>query len=180
MEWLKKLDSIEELTQGSIVDGVDWGDGDNDPLSIVLSNACDLEHDGHCSYLIVAAMYQAGDIIRASREYNGIIQGADLADISKRQRIQIERLFLDYIHNRTINRYFFIDCSNIEQGLYLVVDFQRILSVKYEAKAYLTPVANLISPLREHMMMRFVGYTARIPIDRVSDDKGQEIIRSML
>ena len=65
MEWLKKLDSIEELTQGSIVDGVDWGDRDNDPLSIVLSNACDLEHDGHCSYLIVAAMYQAGDIIRA-------------------------------------------------------------------------------------------------------------------
>lgn len=127
MEWLKKFDSIEKLTQGSIIDNVDWGyTKDCNPLSIVLSNACDLEHEGHCSYLIVAAMHLAADVIQASREYKGLLGDTPSDKITKKQRKGIERLYSDYIHNRTINRYFFIDCSEIEPNLYMVVDFQVV------------------------------------------------------
>ena len=44
MQWV--VDAKENITQGSIVSGVNWGRGEDDPvLSIVLSNACDFEHE---------------------------------------------------------------------------------------------------------------------------------------
>lgn len=180
MEWLKKFDSIEKLTQGSIIDNVDWGyTKDCNPLSIVLSNACDLEHEGHCSYLIVAAMHLAADVIQASREYKGLLGDTPSDKITKKQRKGIERLYSDYIHNRTINRYFFIDCSEIEPNLYMVVDFQELMSVEYKGISKYRPVAHLLSPLREHLMMRFVCYTARISIDRVDENREKEIISKL-
>lgn len=178
MEWIRPFSEIQELTQGSIIDGVDWGEGDDNPLSIVLSNACDLSHEGHCSYLIVAALYPACDIIRSSREFLGIVQDK-IGDLSKSQKRQIDRLFGDYIYNRTITRYYFIDCSIIERELYLFVDYQHIKSVPFQDITKYTPIAHLVSPLREQMMMRFVYYAGRVPVDRPNDEQYEEIVRML-
>ena len=178
MEWIRPFSNIQELTQGSIIDGVDWGGGDDNPLSIVLSNACDLSHEGHCSYLIVAALYPVCDIIRSSRDFLGIVQNK-IGELSKHQRRQIDKLFGDYIFNRTITRYYFIDCSILEQKLYLFVDYQHIKSVPFQNITNYVPIAHLVSPLREQMMMRFVYYTGRVPVDRPNDEQYEEIVRTL-
>ena len=41
MEWIEE--PYQEITQGAILDDVDRGKGNDNPLRIVLSNACDLE-----------------------------------------------------------------------------------------------------------------------------------------
>lgn len=174
MEWIRPFSDIQELTQGSIIDGVDWGNGADNPLSIVLSNACDLSYEGHCSYLIVAALYPMYDIISSSREFLGIVQDG-IKELTKAQRRQIDRLFDDYIFNRTITRYYFIDCSIIEPDLYLFVDYQHIKSVPFQNVEY-KPIAHLVSPLREQMMMRFVFYTGRVPVDRPDGEQYEKIV----
>lgn len=57
-----------QITQGTIVDGVDWGLGDENPLGIVISNACDLEHD-HSGFLMVAALEVAADVLEIGRAH---------------------------------------------------------------------------------------------------------------
>ena len=179
MEWITPFDDIGQLTQGSIVDGVVWR-GEDDPVSIVLSNACDLEHN-HASYLIVAALYPAADIITSSREYNGILRSSsNPKNITSKQRTAIKTLLSNYIHHRTINRYYFIDCRKSLLEMNMMVDFQQIQSIPIGNAKSLTPIAHLNSPLKEQMIMQFVSYTARIPSDRVSEQEEEHIISELL
>lgn len=178
MEWTTPFNDINQLTQGSIVDGINWGDEDN-PVSIVLSNACDLEHE-HASYLIVAALYPASAIIGNSREYKGMTNQDGFSASSKKQKIAVENKLSDYIHHRNINRYYFIDCTASDLDMFMMVDFQRILSLPIDIKNSLIPIAQLNTPLKEQMMMQFVSYTSRIPTDRVSQEDEQVIKNKLL
>ena len=75
MQWV--IEKKGNITQGSIVSGVDWGRGEDNPaLSIVLSNACDFEHD-KLSFLIVAALVPAKDTLMATKEYKSKVIDAD-------------------------------------------------------------------------------------------------------
>lgn len=155
------------LTQGAIVDGIDWGLEDN-PLGMVLSNACDLEH-GKSSFLIVAAIIPAKDTITSTKEYLAKVP-KETASLTKKQKDALKELLGKYIHNKDICRYYFFDTEPVfDLGLALV-DFQRITSVEWETAGNLEVIAQLRHPFVEQMMMRFVAYTSRIPSDRVSEE----------
>ena len=70
--WVSESKGI--ITQGTIVDGVDWGRGEYNPLSIVISNACDLEH-GNSSFLLVAALESAKDTLQNTDEFKQCLYG---------------------------------------------------------------------------------------------------------
>ena len=178
MEWVTRTNDLNHLTQGSIVDGVDWDMEDN-PVSIVLSNACDLEH-GHTPYLLVAALYPASSIILSSREFNAKTKGKPFNQLTSGERKDVNRLISDYIHHRTVNRYYFIDCRESDLEMYMMVDFHQIKSIPLENKQGLTLIANLKSPLKEQMMMQYVCHAARIPTDRVDNEIEKSIIEDIL
>lgn len=171
MDWLAK--PLDHITQGSIVDGVDWGFDESNPLSIVLSNACDLEN-GKSSFLMVAALQPAVGVLTNSKEYQNIIQGADENKKLKRKGWESLLNFLTgYIHNKNIGRYYFFDSKPIFDAGLLLVDFQLVKALNMEEREKVSIIAQMISPFVEQMMMHFVSYTARIPSDRVS--KEQEV-----
>jgi hypothetical protein len=178
MEWTSPFDNINQLTQGSIVDAIDWGNPEDNPVGIILSNACDLAHEGHCSYLIVAAMYPAQMILQSSREYKGIIPDPTVK-LTRKQLEKRAEYFSNYIHHKTINRYYFIDCTETLLGMHMVIDFQRIISMPHKCMHTLKPIAHLVSPLREQMIMQFAHYTARIPSDRVDEEQEANIIETL-
>lgn len=180
MKWITTINDISDITQGSIVDGIDWGGGDDNPVGIVLSNACDIEND-HASYIIVAAMYPASDLIAHSREYKGWLNGAVIYDDSTvRQKNSIKDRLSEYIHHKKVNRYYFIDCRQCDIGMLMMVDFQQIKSIAIDEKSKFIPIATLDSPLKEQMIMQFVSYTARIPSDRVSEEEASVIINTLI
>lgn len=179
MNWITRTNDITQLTQGSIVDGINWDMGNN-PVSIVLSNACDLEH-GHTPYLLVAALYPASDLITSSREFIGKFNGKEsYADLNSREKEKINELLQNYIHHKTINRYYFIDCRDSDLGMLMMVDLQQIKSIPISDRNSLKMIANLNSPLKEQMMMQYVGYAARIPTDRVTREEEKTLIKEIL
>lgn len=178
MDWITPLDNIEELTQGTIVGNVNFG-YEEDLVGIVLSNGCDLEHN-HASYLIIAALYPASSIISSSREYLGLIDKNGYESSSSRQKTRVKEKLSDYIHHRAINRYYFIDCTECELGMYMMIDFQQIISIPINEKSNLKPIANLCTPLKEQMIMQFVSYTSRIPTDRVASDVETLIVDTLI
>lgn len=168
----------KNITQGSIVDGVDWGLGDANPLSIVLSNACDLSHS-KSSYLIVAALVPAVEVLSHSKEFLNNTQGAD-GDrrISSKQWKALSEMLKSYIHNKNICRYYFFDPQPIIDCDLLLVDFQLIKSIPINS-CKLTNEGQMKSPFTEQMMMRFTSYTARIPSDRVDDELEKTYIEKL-
>lgn len=178
MDWITRTDDLANLTQGSIVDGIDWGQEDN-PVSIVLSNACDIEHS-HTSYLLVAALYPASDLIFSSREFLGETKNKKISQLTSGEKKAVKKLLSNYIHHKTINRYYFIDCRDSDLGMYMMVDFHHIQSVPIGYKDNLTLIANLNSPLKEQMMIQYISHTGRIPTDRVNSEEENLIIDELL
>lgn len=178
MEWVTPITDISQLTQGSIVDGIDWECETDNPVSIVLSNACDIEHN-HASFIIVAAMYPASHIIACSREYRGLISGS-YNESTRKQQDRVKDKLSEYVHHKTINRYYFIDCRQCKIGMCMMVDFQKIKSVPINTTSSLALIANLNTPLKEQMIMQFVSYTSRIPTDRVDRNDEEQIISSLI
>ena len=167
------VENYSDFTQGTIVDGIDWGDELN-PLSIVLSNACDLEH-GHCSYILFAALVDAKAVLTSSKEFQSSLNDGKISTKTAK------KFFEKYIHNKEIGRYYFFDPSPVIDAGYLLVDFQRICSVKYNAETIdkLEKIGQLKHPFVEQMMMRFVAYTSRIPSDRVDENKVDEYVTNL-
>lgn len=160
MDWVD--DYSEKLVQGSILDGIDW-DGD-DLLSIVISNACDIEN-GKISFLMIAALQPAHEVLTNTREYENLRTG----NINRKKQEKIKAYFEDFIHNKKICRYYFFDPMPAIDMEPMVVDFQHIKSVLLDDIIHLEVIGRLKSPFIEQMMMRFVSYTARIPSDRADD-----------
>lgn len=158
MDWVDESDG--ELTQGGILDL-----GDDSPLHIILSNACDLEH-GKCSFIVLAALVPAVEVIKANKEYSEISNG----ELSGKQGKRLRKLVERFVYNKDVSRYYFIDPSAVLDSEALFVDFQNIKSVRISEATEGEVVAKLRSPLVEQMMMHFVSYVARIPSDRADDD----------
>ena len=159
----------ELITQGTIVDGVDWGRDENNPLSIIISNACDLEH-GNSNFLLVAALESATDVLQHTDEFNGLVKDATDNELSKKQWRSLSNFLLNYIHNKNVCRHFFFDPRPVIDMDCLVVDFQQIKSIEMDRVSYLSIEGQLEHPFVEQMMMRFTSYTSRIPVDRVDAD----------
>lgn len=170
--------SEAEITQGTIVDGVDWGLGDCNPLSIVISNACDLEHD-HSGFLMVAALERACDVLQSSREFKSLVKDAKDHFLSKKQMDALNRFLLGYINNKSICRHFFFDPKPVIDMDSVVVDFQHVKSLDVEKISELEPLAQMKHPFVEQMMMRFTSYVARIPVDRPQTDEEQHYLQEL-
>lgn len=175
--WLSE--SKGHITQGTIVDGVDWGRGENNPLSIVISNACDIEH-GNSNFLLVAALESATDVLQQTDEFKGKVKEAnENKELTKKQWKSLENFFLNYIHNKNVCRHFFFDPRPVIDLCCLVVDFQQIKSVEIGDVQNLSIEGQMEHPFVEQMMMRFTSYTSRIPVDRVSSEMENIYIREL-
>ncbi|RHU24313.1 MULTISPECIES: hypothetical protein [Parabacteroides] len=172
MSWLKNPE--KEITQGSIIDGIEWGMGD-DPLSIVLSNPCDLEH-GKASFLIVAALLPANETISMSKEFLSRINDVESFELPRKRWTSLSNYLLDIIHNKVIIRYFFIDPSDVIDSPSLLVDFQLVRSVPISRKKDLKYIAQLPDPFKEQMIMHFAAYTSRIAVNRVDNFRESQLI----
>lgn len=160
--------TLPSITQGTVVDNAQWGDDPN-PLSIVLSNACDFEND-KLGYVILAALVPANEVIVNSKEFTNKVAGISSKDtISGNREKALRNLLENYIYNKTINRYYFLNATVLDCPP-LLIDFQRIQSIECTEIGNLIAVAQLDSPYKEEMIMRFVSYTARIPVKREEYD----------
>ena len=160
----------EQITQGTIVDGVDWGRGENNPLSIVISNACDLEN-GKSNFLLVAALESAADVLQETKEFRDKVKDANKnKELTQKQWKSFENFLLNYIHNKNICRHFFFDPRPTIDMDCLVVDFQQIKSVEMDFVPSLSIEGQMNHPFVEQLMMRFTSYTSRIPVGRVNSE----------
>lgn len=171
MEWIEE--PYQEITQGAIVDGVDWGQGDDNPLSIVLSNACDLENN-KAEYLIVAALQPAYQTLSKSNEYKNRVMNATGCFLSKKGWSSFVDFLQKYIHNTQVCRYFFFDPNPVIDSCLLVVDFQLVKSI--DLSQDLEYIGQMKPIFTMQMMSRFVSYTGRVPVDRPNDAKLKEYV----
>lgn len=174
--WVSKSRGV--ITQGTIVDGVDWGRGECNPLSIVISNACDLEH-GNSNFLMVAALESATDVLQQTNEFQGKVKDAENNELTKKQWKSLSDFLLNYIHNKNVCRHFFFDPRPEIDLDCLVVDFQQIKSVEMDKVPELSIEGQMNHPFVEQMMMRFTSYTSRIPVDRVDAEMENIYIREL-
>ena len=89
--------------------------------------------------------------------------------ISKTKWGKVKPFLDDYILNKGVSRYYYINMEPVVVSPPLFVDFQHIVSIPYDQINEFDNVAQLNSPYREQMMVQFASYTARIPIDRIND-----------
>ena len=170
------IEGTNTIAQGAVLYGVDWGLNPN-PLSIVLSNECDLVN-GKASFIIVAALVAAKETITESEEYKNKTQGIT-GNLVGKGKWDVLKKFLDgYIYNKGVTRYFFIDPADALDAPCFLADFQHIQSIPIEDTDTLSVVAQLPSPFKEQMMVQFASYTARIPVER--EDDTTKIIESII
>lgn len=168
MQWV--IEPKGEITQGSIVSGVDWGRGEyNPPLSIVLSNACDFEND-KLSFVTVAALVPAKETLEKTKEYRDKVSSAgEEHELKKKPWESFYSYLLSFIYNTKVGRYYFFDPKPIIEDLpLLLVDFQQIRSLDLSMIEDLDIEGQLDHPHVEKMMAHFVGYVGRVPTDRAT------------
>ena len=157
------IQPIEErvvLNQGSVVDKLPWNFNPA-PLGLVLTNECDFDLD-KASYVTVAALVNAHDVLHASKEFNDMEAGP----LSRKQWNGLTKRLKRWIHNTEIRRYFLVDASCLELPP-LFADFQNLLTVPTRDARRCQVVAELPTPYREKCIMHFASYVSRIPVDRV-------------
>jgi len=184
MQWIVGNQG-ENLTQGTILYGVDFGYGEYNPLCIVLSNACDFEND-KLSFIILAILVPAKETLRNSKEVCAIYKEKEWADLTRREKDAICNIYTDKIHNKSIGRYYFFNPKPIIDMDPLLVDFQHVRSFEYSTfkksvdNGKIQVLGRLDHPFVEQMMMQYAGYTGRVPSDRLSSEKVQELINTLL
>lgn len=171
---------INHITQGSIVDGVDWGEDKNDTLGIVISNACDFEHD-NIGFVVTLPLLPASAVIQGSKEFQSqlknVAEGSNV--LSKGASKSIINILEKYIYNKAITRYYLIDPKPLLEAPCLMADFQQMVSTPISKIDSLIPIAKLKSPFIEQMMVQFASYTSRIPSDRVEEDHKTALIKEL-
>lgn len=174
MEWLDSYS--EKITQGCIIDGIDWGMGDDNPLSIVITNACDFEH-GKCGYVNVLALEPAESVIRETKEFKGLVQNAQQDHtLTSKQWKSLSKYLDDIICNKNIIRYYFFDTDPVIKAGLLVADFQQIRSLEYREESQFEILGKMKSPFIEQLMIHYISYTGRIPSDRVDENQKESYI----
>ncbi len=169
MQWV--IEPRESITQGSIVSGVNWGHGEDDPpLSIVLSNACDFEHD-KLGFLMVAALVPAKETLFSTKEFQSFVEGTEDKGLKKNAWNHFVNYLTSFIHNTRICRYFFFDPTPVIESPLLLVDFQQLRSLDLDSINGLGNEGQLDHPHIEKLMAHFVAYTGRIPSDRSNNEE---------
>lgn len=165
MQWVVEA---EDITQGSIVSGVDWGRGnENPPLSIVLSNACDFEND-KLGFVIVAALVPAKETLEMTKEYRDKVSSAGTGqELARKPWESFSNYLVSFIHNTKVGRYYFFDPTPTIDAPLLLVDFQQIRSLDLAMLEGLGIEGQLAHPHVEKMMAHFVSYVGRVPTERV-------------
>lgn len=175
MRWIEE--PYQALTQGAIVDGVDWGMGENNPLSIILSNACDIENN-KAEFLIVAALLPAASTLCESKEIiSATERDSNSVGLTNKQKKSIKELLTKYINNTQVCRYFFFDPTPTIDADLLLVDFQMVKSINIDAE--LDYVGQMRQVFTMQMMSRFVSYTGRVPVDRPEESKINQYIQDL-
>jgi hypothetical protein len=165
--------AASRLDQGSVLDGVPWN-LEAAPLGIIISNACDLEHD-KAEFVIVAALKPAREIIQASSEFRSKLDGAQGNVLRRKPWDSLMELLEDLIHNSSVRRYYFLDGREALELDPLLVDFQQLVSVPIAQAKNLPMRAALPSPDREKLVVHFASYTSRIGVDRQPTDRVQNL-----
>ncbi len=165
-----------EFTQGAVLDDLPWGLRDG-PLGIVLTNPCDLVWE-KASYVVVAALIDAKDVIQSSKEAGAILGGDDgSGGLSRNQWVRLEKVLKQYVYNADITRYFLVEARVLTLPP-LMIDFQNVLSVPIRQVSR-DVQAVLPSPYREQMIVHYASYVSRIAVDRVEGAELDALIREL-
>ena len=169
MSWLQEFES-DTIIQGTIVDNLPWR-VDPLPLGIVLSNPCDLQH-GKASYVLAAALIPAGTTIKLSEEFKQRVAGADGQKLSKTKYTNLEKFLEQFVNNKNITRYFFVDPTPLNIGLPLLfIDFQHLITIPFDEVRKLETVAQMPTPFKEKMIVHFTSYLSRIGVERENPER---------
>lgn len=164
----------DTITLGSIVDGVPWSlpsvpNTGRSPLGIVLSNPCDLQW-GKADLYLIAILLPAKDILQQTREFQAKVESSKDNLLTRKPWDSLSAMLEDFIHNKNIARFFFIDPDFLD-NIALFVDFQFLISLpvtEYQDKLEIK--SQLVSPYREKLIVHFANYTSRIGVDRLGRD----------
>ena len=161
-----------EITQGTIVDDIDWPN----VLGIVVTNACDIEHE-NAEFVTIAALVEAKKNITILPEFHNKIQGAnETGGISKNAFTSLVTFVQSLIHNKNIIRYFFV-CQNDEIGTPdLLVDFQNLITIPIDELVKLRGIAQLPAPYIQQMIVHYTSYNSRIAVERLGDEQVASIV----
>ena len=178
MAWLTEFDK-NQITQGTIVDNVPWNLNHN-PLGVILTNACDIQWD-KANFLHIACLLPAKDILQNSNEFEQITSSADEDNnLSKTKTKSLDKFFSDFIYNRNIVRFFYIDPKPVLESLpHFLLDFQNLITIPFKEEERLNPIAQLPSPHREKMILHFSSYVSRVAVDRVDDQTYKETMQDL-
>jgi hypothetical protein len=166
------------ITQGTIVDNVPWS-LDPAPLGIVLSNPCDLEW-GKASFILIASLVPAQDTLQLSKEFKGKVSSANARfELTRSTWESLNSMIENYVHNKNVTRYFFINPKDVIDAPLLFVDFQNLITIPIENKENLAIIAQLPSPYIEKMIVHFSSYISRIGVDRISDERTKSFIQEI-
>lgn len=177
MDQVMEAGEGDALTQGAILIEVPWGISPP-PVSIVLTNPCDLEND-KASFLLVAACKPAREVFRRSKEYLSLVGSAEQP--TAKQIRAVDEAASCVILNRAIGRYFAFDATPLhDEEMWLVVDFQHLLCLDYEKGCEPGEmIGKLNSPYCQQMLHSFASYTARVGVDRPDAQKHGNAVRSL-
>ncbi len=158
MQWLVNSEG-ENFTQGTILYGVDFGYGENNPLCVVLSNACDFEHD-KLSFIVLAILDPAKETLRNSKEVCAVFKDKEFDALTSGEKKSLHNIYIDKIYNKSIGRYYFFDPRPIIDMDPLLVDFQHVYSVDYNKikknidNGKIKILGKINHPFVEQMMMQ--------------------------
>lgn len=176
---MSKAIESTDFTQGTIVDRVDWGNEDEAMFGIVLSSPCDIEQ-GNASYILIAALQDAITIVNNTREFKNKVSSVNPeAPLSRGKMSDIGKFYAKFIHNKDVTRYFFIDTSNLFDDLeYVLVDFQRTVTLPFDSHGELEVIGKLPSPFSDKMIMHYASHVSRVGVNRIPDNETDEICKA--
>ena len=166
MAFLEAAES-KDVFQGAIVERVPWG-LEQAPLGIVLTAACDLEHQ-KASFVLIGALKLAQGVLQESKEWKSLTEHRKTEGVSATSWRKMTALFDSWIHNKDIQRYFFLRADDPLGLDPMVIDFQQLIAIPFDRTADLTVVAKLPPPFREKLISHLSAYLSRIGVERDPD-----------
>lgn len=159
-----------EWNQGDIVDSVYFAPGDSYRPGVLLTPACDVEHDKASNWTFVGLLpdTEIARLILSERT-----KGWDLAPgsgsmappLSNNKRADLRNTLLKLINNKSWLRYHWLPVEFGEHKA-LVADFALVTSITPdEARANCTRIASLGSSWREQLPARYSAYIGRVGTD---------------
>jgi hypothetical protein len=163
-----QTESKRELDQGVVLLGIPWTEKYRDTPGVVLTARCDFANN-KADFVKIATLKPAKDVFGGFKPVREILgEASNGTPLSKKKWDKLKRYLADYIFHRGIFRYYFIDGSRPDFGLW-VVDFQHIGSFQADDLSDCDYVGSLNSPDLEHLISHYAAYCGRIGVTRNED-----------